>query len=65
MITVMTKVSREKVIRSAFSTFKNLVENCPGSIEILVDSPILRIIDNACKSLIKDSDVLEDIEFVG
>jgi V-type H+-transporting ATPase subunit H len=67
----MTKISREKIIRIAFSTFKviffkkNLVEFCHPTIEILVESSILRLIDCATKSLIKDKDVLEDIDFVG
>ena len=71
MISVMTKISREKIIRIAFSTFKviffiqNLVEFCHPTIEILVESSILRLIDCATKSLIKDKDVLEDIDFVG
>lgn len=61
----MTKISREKVLRVAFSTFKNLVDSAPKTIELMVEAGIIRIIDVVMKTNIKDADLEEDITFVG
>lgn len=58
MIKAMQKVSREKVIRVAFATFKNLVVESPNTIELMVESGIIRIVDIFIKSNIKDKEII-------
>lgn len=46
---MISKVSREKILRVAFSIFKNLVENANETIEYMVDGGIIKVIDTAIK----------------
>jgi len=47
-------VSREKLIRIAFSTFRNLVVDCPNTIGLMVEGGIIKVIDASIKLNIKD-----------
>ena len=48
---IINKVSREKVLRVAFSTFRvnflsqNLVDDCFDTVELMVEAGILKVID--------------------
>lgn len=59
------RLSREKIIRVSFSIFRNLCENDPSSIEVIVDSGLLKSIDNLSKTNIKDEDLKHDMEQIG
>lgn len=64
MIDVMQKISREKILRVACATFKNLSEN-HEAIEVMVDCGLLRIVDVVIRGNIKDNELKEDLEFLG
>lgn len=63
--TTITRISREKIIRVSFNIFRQLSEQCPPSIEHMVDSGLLKTIDNLLKTNIKDQDIQNDLEFIG
>ena len=52
-------------MRTAFASFKNLVQACEPSIEFMVDAGIIKIIDSSLKSNLKDRELIDDIEEVG
>ena len=72
-VEAIQRFSREKIIRVAFSLFKNLVDISMSSVELMVESSLLKviftkfikIIDNLLKGTIKDKEVLDDIQYVG
>lgn len=65
MTEVILKLSREKIVRVAFATFRNLCDTSPEAIELMVDAGLLKIIDTLMKGNIKDKDIIEDLEYVG
>ena len=57
-IEAIQKISREKVLRVAFACFRNLVDT---SIELMVDSGLIKVVDLLLKGNLKDQDVIDDI----
>jgi len=64
MIQSVQKLSREKVIRVGYATFKNLSES-EAAIELMVDGGLLKVTDILSKSIIKDEEIKKDIEVLG
>jgi len=64
MIMCIQKLSREKIIRVGYSTFKNLSES-DQAIELMVEGGLLKVTDILAKSLIKEEEVKKDIEVIG
>ena len=65
MIFVIQIISREKILRVSFGTFRNLIEHCEAAIEIMVESGLLRMVELYSKTNIKDEELKEDLDFVG
>lgn len=42
-----------------------MCDNCPASIEQMVDAGLLKTIDNLVKTNIKDKDIESDLEYIG
>lgn len=64
-IEAIQKISREKVLRVAFAAFRNLSDNSPQAIEMMVDNGLIKNIDLLLKGNLKDQDVIDDIKYVG
>jgi len=58
---VILKISREKIIRVAFSCYKQLCLNSKDSIEMMVDVELLKIVDTLLKGNLKDKELIDDI----
>jgi V-type H+-transporting ATPase subunit H len=65
MINVVQAHSREKIWRVAFFTFRNLANTSELTIEIMVDCGLLKAIDTLLKGNIKDTELKEDLEYMG
>ncbi len=61
---ILQKISREKITRISFMIFKNIQGN-NGSLELMIDSKLLKIIDTLLKGNIKDQQLIEDIKSIG
>jgi V-type H+-transporting ATPase subunit H len=61
---ILQKISREKITRISFMIFKNIQGN-NGSLELMIDSKLLKIIDTLLKGNIKDQQLIEDIKLIG
>jgi len=66
MINVIQVISREKILRVSFSTFRNLVENAGyDAIEIMVDHGLLKMVELYMKANIKDEELKDNLEKIG
>ncbi|KRX04842.1 Armadillo-type fold [Pseudocohnilembus persalinus] len=64
MTEVIQRLSREKLVRVAFGTFRNLCGN-KDAIELMVDAQLIRFVEIQLKGNIKDQEVIEDLQHVG
>jgi len=63
MIQVMQSLSKEKLIRLGYSTFRNL-SNSSEALELMVDNGLIKVTSNILKSIIKDKETKDDVEFI-
>jgi len=63
MIQVMQSLSKEKLIRLGYSTFRNL-SNSAEALELMVDNGLIKVTSNILKSIIKDKETKDDVEFI-
>lgn len=65
IIKELKRTDKEKVIRVALGTLKNLLKAGESTVEIMVEHKIVDIIDNLSKRIIKDQDVADLIKELG
>ena len=64
VIKELKRTEKEKVIRVALGTLKNLTNN-EDAVEVMVDKHLLNTIDNISRRVIKDQDVVELVKDMG
>lgn len=64
MVTSLQSLCREKIIRIGYACFRNLCRDST-CIEILIDHGLLKVTDNILKMVLKDTETIDDIKFVG
>ncbi|CAG9316753.1 unnamed protein product [Blepharisma stoltei] len=65
IIKELKRTEKEKVIRVALGTLKNLSDAGESAIEIMIDSKLIEIIDNLSKRVLKDQDIVELVKGMG
>ncbi|CAG9329016.1 unnamed protein product [Blepharisma stoltei] len=64
IIKELRRTDKEKVIRVALGTLKNLSAG-EGTIEIMIENKLVEIIDNLSKRILKDQDVTDLVKDIG
>jgi V-type H+-transporting ATPase subunit H len=67
IVTELQKAEKEKILRVSLALLKNLCENSPKAVEIMVEFKLLREVDAIAKRVLKDEDVkqyLEDVSVI-
>jgi V-type H+-transporting ATPase subunit H len=61
----LRRTDKEKVIRVALGTFKNLSDTNEDAVTLMVEHKLLEVVDSVSKRVIKDPDVIELLKDVG